>query len=176
MDFLKNFKFDQRTAIIIVAIMAAIVLIPALTNGGGGVPTGDVDPDVNSPRSSTGGGTLPESAQRDVRLGEVVSATEVDRDGCAAQRSSVFDDDDAIYIVASGSRIPEDTAIFVRLYYENDPINDSNEIVADRDYENTCINFVFDNTGAGFDIGGYEAEFVINGNLSGETVNFEVRR
>jgi hypothetical protein len=107
-------------------------------------------------------------------LGRVVSASAIDRDGCATDSTSIFGAFEPVYVVAEDSAVPSGTSVFVRLYHEGTPVEDAPEITADQDYDNTCINFVFEPEGAAFDPGSYEAEFIINGNPA-NTVSFEIR-
>jgi hypothetical protein len=62
----------------------------------------------------------------------------------------------------------------VRLYRDGQPIEDAPELVADRDYTNTCINFVFEAVNQPFQPGAYEAQFIVNGN-PGPSVTFNVQ-
>lgn len=110
-----------------------------------------------------------------INLGNVVSTSSIDREGCANGQDSNFGATDSIYVVAEESDIPAGTDVFVRLYLNGNPIEDAPEITADRDYEDTCVNFVFEpETGTSFDAGQYEAQFMINGNPS-ESVSFTVQ-
>lgn len=109
-----------------------------------------------------------------VDLGNVVTASGIDRDGCATNTTSTFDADQPIYVVAENSTVSEGTTVFVRLYHEGEVVEDAPEIQANQNYDNTCINFVFEPTGADFEPGEYEAEFVINGNLA-DRITFDVR-
>ncbi|MBZ0302806.1 MAG: hypothetical protein K8J31_23885, partial [Anaerolineae bacterium] len=79
-----------------------------------------------------------------------------------------------VYIVAPYSDVPAGTSVFVRLYQDGTPIEDTSEIQADQDYHNTCLNFVFEPIEGTFDPGSYEAEFFVNGNPA-QSVNFEIR-
>jgi hypothetical protein len=115
-----------------------------------------------------------EPLDTDIALGRVVSASSIDRNGCATQTSSTFDASEPVYVIAEGSDVPRGTSVFVRLYREGTPIEDAPEITADQDYNDTCINFIFEPEGAAFDPGQYEAEFIINGNTA-DSVSFEIQ-
>jgi hypothetical protein len=165
---MQNLKLDTKTIIIgIVIFIAAMFFIPQILGG-------DDDNDDQSPVSDTNNDENEDAADDNIDLGEVVSAEGVDRDGCAVDVTSEFDTTDSIYVVAESGDFPEGTAIFVRLYQGDSPLEDSPEIVADQDYNDACVNFVFEpESGAEFDPGDYEAEFFINGNPA-ETVSFEI--
>lgn len=169
---MQNFKLNTKTIIIgIVIFIAAMFLIPRITgdddnDNDNRDPVADTNNDENNDEN--------EAENADISLGEIVSAEGVDRDGCAVDTTSEFDTSDSIYVVAESGDFPEGTSIFVRLYHDDTPVEDSPEITADQDYNDACVNFVFEpETGAEFDPGDYEAEFFINGNPA-ESLNFEI--
>jgi hypothetical protein len=107
-------------------------------------------------------------------IGDLVVASSIDNNGCAADRSDSFSTGDTIYIVAEDSDIPASSTLFVRLYANGEAVEDSQELTADDDYIDTCANFLFEPVeGASFDTGEYEAELFVNGNPHG-TVSFNV--
>ncbi len=111
-----------------------------------------------------------------VTLGRMVSSSGINANGCPVNITHEFAGSDEVYIVIEQSDIPAGTTVFVRLWYEGTPIEDADVITADRDYENTCVYFVFDATDAAgiLDSGFYEAQIIVNGYPS-ESVSFEVR-
>lgn len=167
---MQNLKLNSKTIIIgVIVLVAAMFFIPRILGG-------DDDEDRPNTASNTNNEDDNENENNaaDIDLGELVSAEGVDRDGCAVDESSSFDTSDSIYVVAESGDFPEGTAIFVRLYRGDSPVEDSPEITADQDYNDACVNFVFEpETGAEFDPGEYEAEFYVNGNPA-ESVTFEI--
>lgn len=162
---MNNLKLDSRTIIIgIIIVIAAIFVLPRLFN------TSTIEDNRTQTGNESGGAPLDEN----VALGRIVSASGIDRDGCATETASTFDSSEPVYVVAEDSDVPSGTSVFVRLYHEGTPIEDAPEITADQDYDNTCINFVFEPEGAAFDPGSYEAEFIINGNPA-NSVTFEIQ-
>jgi hypothetical protein len=162
---MNNLKLDSRTIIIgIIIVIAAIFVLPRLFD------TSRLADSRAQPDNEAGGEVLNEN----VALGSVVSATGIDRNGCATETTSTFDNSDSVYVVAEDSDVPRGTSVFVRLYHEGTPIEDAPEITADQDYDNTCINFVFEPEGAAFDPGSYEAEFIVNGNPA-NSISFEIQ-
>jgi hypothetical protein len=158
---------NTRTILIgILVIAAAVIFLPRLFN------TGDNTTVNESPLSPQTDNN--QSLDPNVTLGRLVSASGVDRDGCPTDTRSTFEPTEPIYVIAEGSDMPQGTSVFVRLYREGQPIEDAPEITADRDYDNTCVNFVFEPTGSAFDPGQYEAEFIINGNQA-DTISFDVQ-
>jgi hypothetical protein len=129
--------------------------------GGGGGSTG-----------STSGGT---NLGNGVQIGRLVTATATNRDGCADGRTSRFRGEEAIWVVAESSDFPRGTRVFMRLYRGTRAVEDADEIVADKDYRNACISFVFEaSRSAGvLEAGDYEAELYVNGNAAG-SVKFTV--
>jgi hypothetical protein len=105
-------------------------------------------------------------------LGRMYAALEIDQDGCPLQTTDQFYSGETIYAGAEESFIPRGTTVFMRLYYEGEPIEDTDEIQADQDL-NTCIWFEFTPGPAGFEPGQYQAELIVNGNRA-DAINFEV--
>jgi hypothetical protein len=162
---MNNLKLDGKTIIIgIIVVIAAILILPRLFNTS------------NIADSQTQTDNEPRSAPLDanIALGRIVSASGIDRNGCATETVSTFGASEPVYVVAEDSDVPSGTSVFVRLYHEGTPIEDAPEITADQDYDNTCINFVFEPDGTAFDPGDYEAEFIINGNPA-NSVTFEIQ-
>lgn len=156
---------NSRTILIgILIVAAAVIFLPRLFNTSSAPTTTDTQqsPVDNQPLDPN------------VNLGQLVLAGGVDRDGCPTDTRSTFEPNESVYVIAQGSDIPQGTSIFVRLYREGQPVEDAPEITADRDYNNSCVNFVFDPEGSAFDPGQYEAEFIINGNQA-DTISFDVR-
>jgi hypothetical protein len=166
---MSNFKLDSRTIIIgLLIIAAAIFVLPRLFN------TDQVNNTTDTVRDTDGQSTDSQPVDTNADLGQVVSAASVDRDECAVNRTTTFEGNQPIYVVAENSTVEAGTSVLVRLYHEGQPIEDAPEITADRDYDGTCISFVFEPEGAQFQDGSYEAEFIINGNKA-DSVAFEVR-
>jgi hypothetical protein len=167
-----NFKLDGRTiGIGILVILAALVFLPRLLNNNN--DTTPTEPDINIPQDNRQDTNFP-AGSLDIELGSPVVAASVDSDGCPVDVTNQFENSEDVFIVAPSSYIPDGTSVFVRLYHENTAVEDSREIIADRDYQNTCINFVFEPTGAPFDTGDYMAEFYVNGNLA-ESIEFRIQ-
>ena len=152
----------NQTLLIVIGLLVVLFF---LTRGQGNAPA---DPTA-TPRP-----VQPTAAQIDsgVQLGEVVTASSLDRDSCPSETTTRFSPDDTIYIAVEESFIPTGTTIFARLFRGNDLIEDTDEIVAESDL-NSCFYFEFSND-EGFDTGSYEIELVINGNAAG-SVAFTVR-
>jgi outer membrane usher protein FimD/PapC len=115
------------------------------------------------------GGNSAGSAQ----LGDLYTTTEVDRNGCPTDDAAEFYSDEAVYLSLTESYVPAGTEMYARLSYEGQAVEDTDPIVADRDLQ-SCVWFVFEPTGRGFDPGRYEAELIVNGR-SVDSISFDVR-
>jgi hypothetical protein len=111
-----------------------------------------------------------------IEVGQLVSSSGIDRDGCPVDNESTFSPSDEIFVVATDSDIPAGTDVFARLFKGDQPVEDSVVITADQDYEDTCIYLAFEATSGAeiLDRGSYEAQLIVNGN-PGPTVSFEVQ-
>lgn len=169
-------KLNSRTLLIIglVVIVAILFILPRLNpadNTPVPTPTTEIPSNTNDNTASNNNAAGSSSAS----LGRVVAATGIDRDSCPVGTASVFEPVERVYVVAEDSNIEAGTTVFVRLYRNNEPIEDAPEITADQDYTNSCVNFVFEPaSGARFQTGQYEAEFIVNGNAA-DTVAFQIR-
>ncbi len=159
---------DRKQLIIIgiVIVVAAIFLLPRLFGN-------------NTPTTQTNAPTIPQQQNpstdnANIQLGAPVSAVGIDRNGCATDTTSTFSPSDSIYVVAPNSNVPQGTTLFVRLFRDNNPVEDAPQITADKDYIQNCINFVFSPTGKDFTPGTYEAQFFVNGNAA-SSVTFNVQ-
>jgi hypothetical protein len=157
---------NQIILIIGVIVVAAIVLLPRLFNNNAATNQTTL-PSVSQPNSST-------TSNSNINLGSPVAATGIDQNGCATSTASTFSANNSIYVVAPNSDVPQGTTLFVRLYRDNNAIEDTPQITADKDYVKNCINFVFQPTGAAFTPGSYQAQFYVNGN-PGTSVSFNVQ-
>jgi hypothetical protein len=177
-----NFRLDGRTiGIIALVVIAAVIFLPRLLGGGETDERVDTRDDFNqdsplAPNQPNQPNQPNRPTNDGVVLGNLVSATGIDRNGCPTQVTANFDESDQpIYVVAEGSDIPEGTTVFVRLYRDGQPVEDADQIRADQDYDNTCIYFAFEPDGGARSLqpGDYEAEFVVNGNPA-DSVQFEI--
>jgi hypothetical protein len=162
---MQNTKINSKMLIIgLIVFVAAMFLIPRIFGS-------DNDNDANN-NDDNGGQEVVD--RQEIDLGEVVTTSNVDRDGCPVDETSTFNASDQIWVAARESSFPQGTLVFVRLYREGQAVEDSLEVEADQDYSNACFSVVFEPTaGASFEPGNYEAEFYINGNRA-DSVEFEV--
>jgi hypothetical protein len=107
-------------------------------------------------------------------IGDVIAGASIDTQGCPTNETTTFDQNDTIYVGAINSDIPQGTDLFARLYFEGQPLEDSDVITADADY--TCATFAFEATSGAevLESGSYEGQLFVNGN-PGDSVTFEVR-
>lgn len=108
-------------------------------------------------------------------MGNMYVASQIDQDGCPVREETRFAAGDAVYVGTEPSNIPQGTAVFARLIYEGQPVEDTDEIVADQDLRGTCAWFEFEAArgSRGLEPGSYQAELIVNGNRV-DRVQFEV--
>lgn len=80
---------------------------------------------------------------------------------------------DFIYVVAEADRIEQGTTMFARWFREGEPFEDSSEVTADQDYQNTYVEFHLENLTDSMEEGDYSVQLFVNGNPA-ETVEFSV--
>jgi len=123
-----------------------------------------------NPQNNTTNNTVDTS-----NLGPVVAAQNIDRDNCAVDATTSFDDNDPIYVVLEDSQLAKGTTMFARMYRNGTAVEDTRELTAEEDYNNVCVSFVFEPTDNAevWDSGQYEVEFYINGNAY-QSTSFEI--
>lgn len=108
-------------------------------------------------------------------LGEVVTAEGIGAGNAPVEVTDTFSSSqDFIYVVAEANRIEEGTSLFARWFREGEPLEDSTEVVADRDYEDTYVEFHLENLQASMEPGNYSVQLFVNGNPV-EEVDFTVQ-
>ncbi len=105
-------------------------------------------------------GTNINSAQ----FGQIVTTRQIGEGNQPVGTTTQFSTTDpVIYAVATGY-VPSGTAIFARWSREGTPFEDTNEIVADRTYDNTNIEFHISPNNGTLAPGNYTVQFFVNGN------------
>lgn len=108
------------------------------------------------------------------QLGEVVMAEGVGSQNAPVGVTDNFSSSqDYIYVVAEAERIEAGTTFFARWSRDGEPFEDSSEVTADRDYENTYVEFHLENLTDRMDEGDYAVQIFVNGNPAKE-VEFTV--
>jgi hypothetical protein len=108
-------------------------------------------------------------------LGQVVTAEGVGENNAPVAVTDTFNaSQDFIYVVAEANRIEAGTTMFARWYREGEPFEDSSEITADRDYEDTYVEFHLENLQDSMENGDYSVQIFVNGNPAKE-VDFTVQ-
>ncbi|HLU11502.1 MAG TPA: hypothetical protein VK003_17640 [Oceanobacillus sp.] len=110
-----------------------------------------------------------------VTITRFASALSTDADGCPLDETSTYRRSQDINVFAIGA-FPRGTTVFARMYYDGVPVEDTDMLIADRNYDDVCVYFIFEPTiGAEvFDRGPYRIEFYVNEVLAG-SVNVVVQ-
>lgn len=98
-----------------------------------------------------------------VEIARFALARDSDADGCPQDETTTFRRSEAVNAFAVGA-FPRGTMVFARMYYDGVPIEDTDRLTANRDYDDVCVYFIFEPTvGAEvFDRGPYTIEFWVN--------------
>jgi len=109
-----------------------------------------------------------------VKLGRVVTAEGIGAKNAPVNETDTFSDSqDFIYVVAEADTIEEGTTMFARWSRDGEPLEDSSELTADRDYRDTYIEFHLENLNDRLETGDYSVQLFVNGNPV-KTVDFRV--
>ena len=112
---------------------------------------------------------------RGAEFREVVMAEGIGSGNRPIDVTDVFDSSqDYIYVVLEADYIEAGTTMFARWYREGQPFEDSSQLTADRDYQDTYVEFHLENLGGRMQEGSYSVEIFVNGNPVVEQ-EFEVR-
>lgn len=108
-------------------------------------------------------------------LGQVVTAEGIGAKNAPMSETDSFSaSQDVIYVVAEAEQLPQGTTMFARWSKDGQPFEDSAELVADRDYSNTYVEFHLENLQDEMDSGDYSVQIYVNGNPVKET-QFQVQ-
>ena len=100
-------------------------------------------------------------------LGRIVTAESIDtaNHNAPVNETSTFNRlDQAIYAVVEAQRIDAGTTMFARWSRDGKPFEDSDEIKADKQYQNTYVEFHLEPTNKAIDPGSYTVQVFVNGN------------
>ena len=110
------------------------------------------------------------------QLGRIVTAESIDtaNHNAPVNETSTFNRlDQAIYAVVEAQRIDPGTTMFARWSRDGKPFEDSEEIKADKQYQNTYVEFHLEPTNKAIDPGSYTVQVFVNGNPA-KQANFTV--
>jgi hypothetical protein len=101
-----------------------------------------------------------------VDLGAVVMAKGIGSNNEPISTTSTFStSEDVIYVVAKANHIDSGTSMYARWSYEGEPFEDTPVITADRDYDNTYVEFHIEPKSIGvLKAGNYTVKIYVNGN------------
>jgi len=107
----------------------------------------------------------------------LVAASAVDTSGCALNPTTTFPrSTSVVYIVTPSSDVPAGTTLFARLSRDGSPLEDTDQLTAQQDYNDVCVWFAFDAETAAevLESGSYNAEVFVNGASAG-SVAFDIQ-
>lgn len=100
-----------------------------------------------------------------IQIGRVVTAEGIGEGNAPIEVTDTFNDSqDFIYVVAEADFIESGTTLFARWYRDGEPLEDSSEITADRDYSDTYLEFHLENLSSRMEKGDYSVQIFANGN------------
>lgn len=111
-----------------------------------------------------------------VEFGDIVMAKGIGSNNEPISITSTFNtSEDVIYVVAYAKHIESGTALYARWSYEGEPFEDTAVITADRDYDDTYVEFHIEPTSVNvLKAGDYTVKIYVNGNPV-KTVSFKVQ-
>ena len=127
--------------------------------------------------SSTQSPSTPSTATAGAELGRIVTAESIDtaNHNAPVNETSTFNKlDQTIYAVVEAQRIDPGTTMFARWSRDGKPFEDSAEIKADKQYQNTYVEFHLEPTNRAIDPGSYTVQVFVNGNPA-KQANFTVQ-
>jgi len=108
-------------------------------------------------------------------LGDIVTAEGIGANAEPVNETNTFSSSqDFIYAVVEAQRIEAGTTMYARWSRDGQPFEDSSEIKADQDYENTFVEFHLENLQDSMDPGQYMVQIFVNGNPT-KQAEFTVR-
>ena len=109
----------------------------------------------------------PSTAASGAELGRIVTAESIDtaNHNAPVNETTTFNRlNQAIYAVVEAQRIDAGTTMFARWSRDGKPFEDSTEVRADKQYQNTYVEFHLEPTNKAIDPGNYTVQVFVNGN------------
>jgi len=132
---------------------------------------------VNSSSGAQSPSTPDTTTTAGAELGRIVTAQSIDtaNHNAPVNETSTFNSlNQAIYAVVEAQRIDPGTTMFARWSRDGKPFEDSDEIKADKQYQNTYVEFHLEPTNKAIDPGSYTVQVFVNGNPA-KQANFTVQ-
>lgn len=109
-----------------------------------------------------------------VGIDSLVTARALGDKNAPQDQTNTFASGDTIYAVARVARLPAGTKLFARWSQDGTAREDTDELVADRDYTNTYVEFHISGTQQNLGTGNWTVQLFVNGNPS-KQVGFQIR-
>jgi hypothetical protein len=164
-----NFAAGKSKWILLIGGLLVCGVCALILTGGNllrGNPTTSVPPvSQGAPANDFTPVPIDQGSGENVQLGEVVTARTLKTKNQPGEVTTQFSQSEpVIYAVTQGRQVPQGTHIFARWSRDGQPIEDTNEIVADRTYQDTYIEFHIAPSGVALTPGDYTVQFFVNGN------------
>jgi hypothetical protein len=105
------------------------------------------------------------SASQGAVLGRLVTAEQIGQSNAPVNETNAFSAaSDRIYAVAEAQRIDPGTSMFARWSRDGRPFEDSQPVTANKEYQNTFVEFHLEPVSGNFDPGQYTVQIFVNGN------------
>jgi hypothetical protein len=127
--------------------------------------------------NSTSDTQNPSATASGAELGRIVTAENIDTNNHNApvNETTTFNSlNQTIYAVVEAQRIDAGTTLFARWSRDGRPFEDSQEIRADKQYQNTYVEFHLEPVNKAIDPGNYTVQVFVNGNPA-KQANFTVQ-
>jgi hypothetical protein len=117
--------------------------------------------------NSTSDTQNPSTTASGAELGRIVTAKSIDtaNHNAPVNETTTFNSlNETIYAVVEAQRIDSGTTLFARWSRDGQPFEDSDEIRADKQYQNTYVEFHLEPVNKAIDPGNYTVQVFVNGN------------
>jgi hypothetical protein len=110
------------------------------------------------------------SASQGAVLGRLVTTEQIEQNNAPVNETNAFSaSSERIYAVAEAQRIDTGTSMFARWSRDGRPFEDSEPVTANKQYQNTFVEFHLEPVSGNFNPGQYTVQIFVNGNPDKQT-------